>query len=115
MSETLTQKQVRLVLEKQCRQLAELLKSQVPAGVGFMLWLTDYGESGNMAYVSTCDRESAHKLAQEWLDLDDANHPAEGWETAAMFVMELAKAINFKGEPEPGALLEECRRLAAKE
>lgn len=69
--ETLVQKQVRLVLEQQCRQIANLLKPQVPAGVGFILFLSDFGEGGNIAYVSTVERAGAIKLMQEWLDAHD--------------------------------------------
>lgn len=110
--ETIIQKQVRLVLERQCREYAELLKSKVPAGVGFILFLSDYGENGNMAYVSTCERQSVHNLLWEWLDHEDANHPQEGWQAAAEFIMALATVIGFEGEPEPEALLARCRELA---
>jgi hypothetical protein len=107
--ETRTQKQVRLVLEQQCVELAKLLKSKVPAGVGFILFLADIGEEGNIAYVSTVGRQSAFKLLHEWLDHQDANHPAEGWETAAMFVMELAEVLGC--EPDPAEVLARCREL----
>ncbi len=111
-AESTVRKQVRLVLEKQCREYADLLKSKVPAGVGFILFVADYGEGGNLAYVSTCERSTVHKMLWEWLDHEDMNHPAEGWQAAAEFVMELASAIGFEGEPEPGALLDRCRELA---
>lgn len=114
MTENFVQKQVRLVLEKQCRELAELLGSKVPAGVGFLLFLADFGEAGNTAYVSSVQREGAIKLVQEWLDKQDVNHPAEGWQTAALFLREVASAIDFKGEPEPEAVLQACRLLADK-
>jgi hypothetical protein len=109
MSETRTQKQVRLVLEQQCVELAKLLKSKVPAGVGFILFLADIGEEGNIAYVSTVERQSAFKLLHEWLDHQDANHPAEGWEAAAMFVTELAEVLGC--EPDPAEVLARCRAL----
>lgn len=115
MSESLVEKQVRLVQERQCRALADKIKPMLPAGTGFLLFLADLGDDGNMSYVSTVSRESAIKLTQEWLDHQDANHPAEGWETAAMFLMEVANAIGFEGEPEPAAVLARCRELAGKE
>lgn len=112
LNETTTQRQVRLVLETQCRKLADDLRAKVPAGVGFLLFLADYGDAGNLAYVSSCKRDDAIRLVQEWLDTQDANHPAEGWETAAQFLLEVARATGFPGEPEPAALLEHCRMLA---
>jgi len=66
-AETLVDKQVRLVLEKQTRDIAEKLKAWCPAGVGFILFLADYGAKGNIAYVSSCDREDAIKMVMEWL------------------------------------------------
>lgn len=114
MGESLIDRQVRLVLEQQCRDLASHLKPKVPAGVGFLLFLADHGAEGNMAYVSSVERQSAIKLVQEWLDHQDANHTAEGWETAAMFLMEVAAAIGFECEPEPEKVLQRCRELAEK-
>jgi hypothetical protein len=69
--ENRVQVQLRFVLEQQCRELAELLKSKVPAGVGFTLFLSDYGEGGNVAYVSTIDRHDSIRLVREWLDRAD--------------------------------------------
>jgi hypothetical protein len=66
--ETHVQTQVRLVLERQCREIADKLKAWTPAGVGFALFLADYGEKGNTAYVSTVGREGMIKLVREWLD-----------------------------------------------
>lgn len=68
MGETFVQKQVRLVLEQQCRDIAEKLKAMCPAGVGFTLFLTDFGEKGNTSYVSTCDREDMIRLLEEHLE-----------------------------------------------
>jgi len=65
--ETLVEKQVRLVLERQCRELADKLKQWTPAGVGFALFLADFGEKGNTAYVSTVDRADMVRLVKEWL------------------------------------------------
>jgi hypothetical protein len=109
--ETLVQKQVRLVLERQCRELADLLKTKVPAGVGFALFLFDFGEKGNTAYVSTAQRDDMIKLIWEWLDHQDANHPREGWKRFAEFVCELARVLEFEGEPAPQALLDECAEM----
>lgn len=114
MSESTTDLQVRLVLQQQCRELGELLQSRAPAGVGFLLFLADVGADGSLAYVSNVDRDDAHRLVHEWLDRTHANHPAEGWETAARLLLEVAEAIGFEGEPEPAALLARCKELAAR-
>lgn len=66
-SETFIQKQVRLVLEKQCRELADMVQAKTPAGVGFALFLMDYGLKGNLAYVATVDREGMIGMVKEWL------------------------------------------------
>jgi hypothetical protein len=66
-NEPLVNKQVRLVLEQQTVDLAKKLKLMVPAGVGYMLFLADYGAKGNVAYVSTCNREDAIGLVTTWL------------------------------------------------
>lgn len=67
MDETFVEKQVRLILEQQCRQLAKGLRPQLPAGVGFALFLFDFGAAGNLAYVSTAHREDTIRLIEEWL------------------------------------------------
>lgn len=77
MAESFVQKQVRLVLEQQCREYAELLKAKVPAGVGFILLLSDYGRHGNVAYVATVDRQDSIRLLREWLDQRDPNAKVE--------------------------------------
>jgi len=65
--ETIVETQIRLVLEKQTREIADKIKVWCPAGVGFMLFLADYGAKGNLGYVSSCERESAIKLVTNWL------------------------------------------------
>jgi hypothetical protein len=76
-SETIVQKQVRFVLEQQTREIAEKVKAWCPAGVGFLLFLADYGEKGNLAYVSTCDRVDAIKLVVDWLARQRAEGPSQ--------------------------------------
>lgn len=72
MAETATDVQVRLVMERQCRELADGLKAKVPAGVGFALFLFDFGADGNTAYVSTAKREDMIALVREWLERVEA-------------------------------------------
>lgn len=117
--ETLVQKQVRLVLEQQCRDIANLLKPQMPAGVGFILFLSDFGEGGNTAYVSTVERASAIKLVQEWLDHNDDTYEVtqlrELLVTAGASIAEIVAAVGFKGDVgDLGALLKHCRDLVAQ-
>jgi hypothetical protein len=112
-NESFVQKQVHLVRETQCKELSAHIKTRVPAGVGFILFLCDIGDEGNMAYISTILREDVHKLMWEWLDHEDANHPAEGWQ-ANLLLMSVAEAVGFEGEPEPEALLAHCRKLRRK-
>lgn len=66
--ESLVEKQVRLVLEQQCADLGRELKARVPAGVGFMLILSDFGDRGNLAYVSTISRESTTAMLRDMAD-----------------------------------------------
>lgn len=68
MSETFVQKQIRLVLEQQCHDAAVLLKDKLPAGVGFALFTFDFGEGGNLAYVSNGDRDDVLRLMGEWFE-----------------------------------------------
>jgi hypothetical protein len=60
---TIIQKQVRLLLESQARRLAE----GCPAGVGFALMIFDFGEGGNMAYVSNAERADMIRALEELL------------------------------------------------
>lgn len=78
MAETRVQQQVRLVLEQQCRELATLLKERVPAGVGFALFIFDYGEKGNLAYVATAQRDDMRRAILEWLERTEESPPAQG-------------------------------------
>jgi hypothetical protein len=64
--ETFAQKQMRVHQESECRRLADLLKSKIRAGLGFTLFLYDYGK-GSMSYVSTGQREDMMVLVAEWL------------------------------------------------
>lgn len=119
MAETLVQKQVRLVLEQQCRGIADYLAPKMPAGVGFILFLVDHGAKGNMAYVSSVEREGAIGTIYEWLDHQDANADRATLQslliTAGETVTEIGKAVGFKGAiGDLDGLLEHCRELKRK-
>lgn len=90
--ETLAEKQVRLVLEKQAREVADAIHAALPAGVGFALYIFDFGEpclgcikveqhpgegygcalhpagrdAKNLAYVSNAQRGDILKMLAEW-------------------------------------------------
>lgn len=72
MAETQTQIQVRLVLEKQCRELAVEIRKMLPAGTAFALMIADFGVKGNLAYVSNADRSDMIKMVKEWLERQEA-------------------------------------------
>lgn len=67
MAETRTQIQVRLVLETQCRFLADLVAANLPREQGFALFLFDFGDGGNCAYVSNAQRETMIAAVRQWL------------------------------------------------
>lgn len=58
----------RMVLEEQVGLYARFLKQELPEGVGFVLVLCDFGHDGNLAYVSTVQREDSMALLRELLD-----------------------------------------------
>jgi len=67
-SETTTALQVRLVLEQQTSEIAKKLRPMVPAGVGLILIMSDYGSAGNTAYCATVERTDALRLLRELLE-----------------------------------------------
>ncbi len=58
-------------LEKTCRGYADAFQDVVPEGVGFAIFLFDFGEKGNTAYVSTADRKDMLKLLKEWIEIQE--------------------------------------------
>jgi hypothetical protein len=116
MAETNTEMQMRLLLERQCRSIAEALRPVMPAGIGFILFLSDYGERGNVAYVSTIERDDVIKLLHEWLDREDANADAKSLRellvSAGDLLDTIARAAGFPVPIEdPTALVEHVARL----
>jgi hypothetical protein len=53
-------------LEAKCREIGNLLGDAVPPGVGFMLALFDFGEGGNLTYLSNAAREDMIKMLAEF-------------------------------------------------
>ncbi len=55
------------------RRVADAAKTALPPGVGFALFVFDYGEKGNLAYVSTASRADMVKAIREWLEKAEKN------------------------------------------
>jgi hypothetical protein len=67
--ETPEERDARLALERRVRELAELLEREVPrtTGVGFALFLFDFGAGGAISYISNAQRETMVRTVREWL------------------------------------------------
>lgn len=50
------------------REVAEFAKTRMPLGMGFTLLMFDFGEGGNMFYISNAQREDVLKSMQEFID-----------------------------------------------
>jgi hypothetical protein len=55
------------------RRVADAARSALPPGVGFALFVFDFGEKGNLAYVSTAARADMLKAIREWLEKAEAD------------------------------------------
>lgn len=65
--ETFESQAMRLALQETLKEMARILKACLPDGVGYTLWLYDYGAGGNTVYLSTAQRQDMIKLVEEWL------------------------------------------------
>lgn len=63
--ETTVDVQQRLLLEQQTREVADLIAGKMP-GRGFLLMAFDFGDGGNLAYVSNAQRPDVLKVLEEW-------------------------------------------------
>lgn len=52
------------------RETAEFIKStgRLPKGMGFVLLMFDFGDKGNMFYISDAQRDDVLKSMQEFID-----------------------------------------------
>lgn len=50
------------------REVAEYAKTRIPLGMGFTLLMFDFGEGGNMFYISNAQRDDVIKSMQEFID-----------------------------------------------
>jgi hypothetical protein len=62
------QRKARLALEASCAGIGRTLREIMPPGSGFALIMFDFGEKGNMAYVSSAEREDMIRLFVEVLE-----------------------------------------------
>lgn len=58
----------RLKLEYTAREVGRRLSAEMPEGVGFALLVFDFGEGGNLAWMSNGRREDMIKAVKEWLE-----------------------------------------------
>jgi hypothetical protein len=49
------------------KEIGEYLKTKVPTGMGFMVLMFDYGEKGNMFYLSSALRDDMIKAMEEFI------------------------------------------------
>lgn len=50
------------------KEVADFTKQRLPLGMGFTLLMFDFGEGGNMFYISNGQREDVLKSMQEFID-----------------------------------------------
>lgn len=68
--ETKEELAARLELEEKCKKLGKRIRKLLPPNVGFTLLMFDYSEgerTGNMAYMSTAEREGMIEAMHEFL------------------------------------------------
>lgn len=67
-------------LEAKAREIGKLISRAIddavgPGKAGFALFMFDYGEGGNMTWLSSARREDAIKAMREWLAKVEAEGP----------------------------------------
>lgn len=65
--ETPDTRRARAELEAYARQIAEALSEALPEGLGFALLLFNFGEGGNLAWISNARREDMVRALREQL------------------------------------------------
>jgi hypothetical protein len=66
--ETPEQTARRLKLEADCSRVGRKLAEQLKPGVGFALLMFDFGEGGNLAYLSNAQRSDMIKTLREFIE-----------------------------------------------
>jgi hypothetical protein len=54
-------------LQASAQKAGRAIGSVMPPGAGFALFVFDFGESGNLAYISNADRATFASAVREWL------------------------------------------------
>ena len=70
MSESHAKFQLRLMIERRCREMADKIAPSLLPGTGFALFMFDFGhpgEPGSLAYVSSGDRADIVRAMKEWI------------------------------------------------
>lgn len=57
----------RAELEKLSRDVGRIIAGALPKGVGFTLLIHDFGEKGNLAYLSNGNREDMLAVMREFI------------------------------------------------
>ena len=56
-------------METMLKEWGRKIKKTLPKGVGFTLFLYDYGENGSMFYLSTSERADMIKALEEFIQM----------------------------------------------
>lgn len=54
-------------------RIAKKLKEACPPGLGFTLFLFEFGDGGFTSYLSTAERADMIRLIKEWLKVQEAD------------------------------------------
>ena len=78
-NETRVEKQLRIMLETECRKMADRIAGPggCPAGTGFALFMFDFGEEGApgaMAYVANGERAGVLAFIKEWIKRQESGN-----------------------------------------
>lgn len=59
-------------METMLKEWGKKIKDTLPAGVGFSLFIYDYGNKGNMFYLSTAERADMIDALEEFIEKQKA-------------------------------------------
>jgi hypothetical protein len=54
-------------VETKLKDIGKMLRESMPAGYGFTLLISSYGEGGSLFYISSCERESMIATMREFI------------------------------------------------
>jgi hypothetical protein len=60
-------------VEEKLKEIGRELKASMPAGYGFTLLITSYGEGGALFYMSSCERDSMIATMREFIQKHEHN------------------------------------------